>query len=424
MAKQTNLDLRNQVIYQVYPRQYSQEGTFQALRNDLDRIANLGVSILYLLPIHPIGHIGRKGVDGCPYSISDYYGIADELGSMEDFDQLVFDAHQKGLKVMLDIVFNHTSRDSLLTKKHPEWFYKNEDGGFANRIGDWSDVTDLTYQDPKQWTYLIDNLVFWAHKVDGFRCDVAPMVPLDFWREARLAVEKVSPNHIWLTESVHPHFIQYIRSLGHQAHSDGEMYQVFDIGYDYDIDDEYEGYLKGEVSLKTYLEAVEKQDFMYPNNYIKLRAFENHDKARLRSKVKDDVMFKNMLAMSFFFKGTPMLYNGVEVISTKHLTLFDKDPIDWSEHEDITPFLQALIRLKKHPLNQHGHFKVHVKEGGAVLSYERDGVKMVGLFNIEGVTLNNIPLEKGTYMNEITQESIELDGTYNGLTPVWIITTC
>ena len=421
MANQTNLDLRNQVIYQVYPRQYSKEGTFEALRKDLDRIVDLGISILYLLPIHPIGHVGRKGVDGCPYSISDYYGIAEELGTMDDFDRLVKDAHEKGLKVMLDIVFNHTSRDSKLTIEHPEWFYKNDDGGFANRIGDWSDVTDLTYKDPKQWTYLIDNLVFWAKKVDGFRCDVAPMVPLKFWQEAREAVEKVSKGHVWLTESVHPHFIQYIRSLGHDAHSDGEMYQAFDIGYDYDIDDFYEGYLKGENSLSSYLDAVEKQDFMYPKNYIKLRAFENHDKSRLRAKVKDEDMFKNMLAMSFFFKGTPMLYNGVEAMSTKHLTLFDKDPIDWDEHQDITSFLKQLITLKKHPLNRDGHFKVHYKDGGAVLSYELNQQKMVGLFNIEGTVLHNIPLEPGIYKNALTNQEITIYDTYQGKSPVWII---
>ena len=421
MAKQTNLDLRNQVIYQVYPRQYSNEGTFEALRKDLDRIVDLGVSILYLLPIHPIGHVGRKGVDGCPYSISDYYGIAEELGTMDDFDRLVKDAHEKGLKVMLDIVFNHTSRDSKLTKEHPEWFYKNDDGGFANRIGDWSDVTDLTYDDPKQWTYLTDNLVFWAKKVDGFRCDVAPLVPLEFWQEAREAVEKVSEGHIWLTESVHPHFIQYIRSLGHDAHSDGEMYQVFDIGYDYDIDDFYEGYLKGEVSFSSYIEAIEKQDFMYPKNYIKLRAFENHDKSRLSAKVKDEDMFKNMLAMSFFFKGIPMLYNGVEVMSTKHLTLFDKDPINWHEHEDITSFLKQLIALKKHPLNRDGNFKVHYKDGGAVLSYELNQQKMVGLFNVEGTLLQNIPLEPGTYKNALTNQEITISSSYQGKEPVWII---
>ncbi len=234
-------------------------------------------------------------------------------------------------------------------------------------------------------------------------------------------MEKVSEGHVWLTESVHPHFIQYIRSLGHDAHSDGEMYQVFDIGYDYDIDDFYEGYLKGEVSFSSYIEAVEKQDFMYPKNYIKLRAFENHDKSRLSAKVKDEYMFKNMLAMSFFFKGTPMLYNGVEVMSTKHLTLFDKDPIDWQEHEDITSFLKQLIALKKHPLNRDGHFKVHFKDGGAVLSYELNNQKMVGLFNVEGTLLQNIPLEPGTYKNALTNQDITISSSYQGKEPVWII---
>ena len=421
MASKTNLDLRNQVIYQVYPRQYSKEGTLEVLRKDLDRIVDLGVSILYLLPIHPIGHVGRKGLDGCPYSIADYYGIAEELGTMDDFDHLVEDAHKKGLKVMIDIVFNHTSRDSKLSKERPEWFYKNDDGRFANRVGEWTDVTDLTYRDSEQWKYLINNLVFWAKKVDGFRCDVAPLVPLKFWHQARSAVEKVSKNHIWLAESVHPQFIKYIRSHGFEAHSDGEMYNVFDIEYDYDIDDFYEGYLKSEVSFSDYLNAVEKQDCIYPNNYIKLRAFENHDKSRLRAKVRDESMFKNMLAMSFFLKGTPMLYNGVEVMSTKHLSLFDKDPIDWNKHDDITQFLKLLIKLKKHPLNRDGHFNVHFKDGGAVLSYQNKGKKMVGLFNIENVTLRNIPLEPGTYTNALNNKKIIISDSYKEKDPVWII---
>ena len=180
MALQTNLDLRNQVIYQIYPRQYSIEGTFKAVEKDLDRIHALGVDFVYFLPIHPIGFEGRKGVDGCPYSISDYYGVAEELGTLEDFESFVHNAHKKGLKVMIDIVFNHTSRDSKILKEHPEWFYFNEQGKPANRVGEWSDVTDLTYQTKEQWQYMIDNLVYWAKRVDGFRCDVAPMVPLQF----------------------------------------------------------------------------------------------------------------------------------------------------------------------------------------------------------------------------------------------------
>ena len=425
MSKETSISLRNQVIYQIYPRQYSKAGTFQAVTDDLDRIKDLGVDIIYFLPIHPIGEKGRKGVDGCPYSISDYYGIAEELGTLEDFKVLCDQAHQKGLKVMIDIVFNHTSRDSFLTKTHPDWFYKNEDGTLANRVGEWTDVTDLTYKDRAQWDYLIDNLVYWANIVDGFRCDVAPLVPLDFWKEARAAVEKVSTNHIWLTESVHYGFIQYVRSLGFDAFSDGEMYQVFDIAYDYDIDPYYEGYLRGDNTLDQYLQEVMKQEAMYPNNYIKLRAYENHDKSRLRAKTKSELQFKNLLALSFFLKGTTMLYNGVEVMSTKTLTLFDKDPIDWQENNDITPFLKKLIALKKHPLLRDGYIQLHHSDGGAVLSYQKDDMKMVGMFNVEASTLTNIPLEDGTYVNEIDHEKVSIKNqTYDGTAPVWIKIAC
>lgn len=423
MAKHTDINLRNQVIYQIYPRQYSKEGTFKALQHDLERIQDLGVDIIYLLPIHPIGFKGRKGIDGCPYSISDYYGIADELGTLDDFKSMVNRAHQLGLKVMLDIVFNHTSRDSKLLSEHPEWFFRNPDGSPANRVGDWSDVCDLTYKDPKQWQYMIEVLEYWATMVDGYRCDVAPMVPIDFWAQARASVEKVNPDMVWLTESVHLGHIRYIREMGYECHSDSEMYQVFDICYDYDIDPSYHGYLTGKNSLKTYLDEVEKQEGMYPSNYVKLRSYENHDKERLYALLhKNDVAFHNLLALSFFLKGTPMIYNGVEVKSTKHLTLFDKDPLDWNEHENITPFLKALIKLKKHPLFKSGHMKFHHKDHAAVLSYHLGESKMVGIFNIERKGCHHIPLEDGIYINALTGSKVEIKHQQSdSLEPIVII---
>ena len=421
MALNTNVSLRNQVIYQIYPRQYSVEGTFQAVEKDLDRIQALGVDIIYFLPIHPIGEIGRKGVDGCPYSIADYYGIAEELGTLEDFKALCDRAHEKGLKVMIDIVFNHTSRDSKILKEHPEWFYKNKDGSFANRVGDWTDVTDLNYEHRAQWDYMLHVLTYWATMVDGYRCDVASMVPLVFWLEAREAVNTIKKDFVWLTESVHHELITYGRSMGFEVHSDGEMYQAFDIGYDYDIDPLYEGYFQGKNSFAAYLEAVEKQEAIYPSNYIKLRAFENHDKARLRAKTSSDSQFRHLLALSFFLKGTAMLYNGVEVMSTKHLTLFDKDPIDWEEHEDITPFLKTLIAIKKDPIQRDGHFKLHFKDGGAVISYALGHEQRVGLIQVEDVTLTHIPLPDGDYVNQINGETVTINNqTYKGKDPVWI----
>ncbi|MEY3609480.1 MAG: Alpha,4-glucan:maltose-phosphate maltosyltransferase 2, partial [Bacillota bacterium] len=143
--------LRQQTIYQVFVRNHTQAGTFQALIKDLPRIQSLGVSILYLLPIHPIGVLARKGKVGSPYSIRDYYAIDEALGTEQDFKNLITEAHRIGLKVMMDIVFNHTARDARWVKEHPEYYYY-KDGKLANRIGDWSDIADLdlTRQDVRK----------------------------------------------------------------------------------------------------------------------------------------------------------------------------------------------------------------------------------------------------------------------------------
>ena len=192
MAKQTDLGIRSYTFYQVFPRQHSKTQDFKGVIKDLDRIKKMGVDVLYLLPIHPIGEVARKGSKGSPYSIVDYYAIHEDLGTLEDFQVLIDEAHQRGMKVMIDIVFNHTSRDSVLVKDHPDWFYKNAHGEFANRVGDWSDITDLDFRKYEVWDYLTNVLVYWAKMVDGFRCDVAPLLPIDFWVQARKAVEKIN----------------------------------------------------------------------------------------------------------------------------------------------------------------------------------------------------------------------------------------
>jgi len=253
MAKQTNLLLRTQTIYQVFPRQHSKTKDFKGIINDLDRIKSLGVDVIYLLPIHPIGKKARKGSQGSPYSIVNYLEVHEDLGSMDDFDELVHEIHLRGMKVMMDIVFNHTSRDSDLVNEHPDWFYRKPNGELANRVGDWSDITDLNFKEDDVWHYLIDVLAFWATKVDGFRCDVAPLIPLDFWLKAREIIDQINPNIIWLSESVHPGFIKYLRDLGFECSSDAEMYQAFDILYDYDIFDEMDHYLKDTKKLTYWI---------------------------------------------------------------------------------------------------------------------------------------------------------------------------
>lgn len=146
------------------------------------------------------------------------------------------------MKCIIDVVYNHTAPDSVLASEHPEWFYRKPDGSFGNHVGDWTDIIDLDYTNPGLWDYQIETLTQWARIVDGFRCDVAPLVPMEFWSKARQAVEKVRPGCIWLSESVEPGFITYLRSQNLVAHTDSEVFEVFDIAYDYDIFGIFRGY--------------------------------------------------------------------------------------------------------------------------------------------------------------------------------------
>ena len=203
MAVNTDKTLQHQLIYSVFVRNHTPEGTFRALERDLDRLSALGTDIVWLMPIHPIGEVGRKGTLGSPYAIRDYRGANPEYGTVEDFRHLVDAIHVRGMKCIIDVVYNHTSPDSVLAQTHPEWFFRDEQGRPSRHVADWWDVVDLDYTHKELWRYQIDTLKMWAEIVDGFRCDVASSVPLDFWARARQEVETVRPGCIWLAESVH-----------------------------------------------------------------------------------------------------------------------------------------------------------------------------------------------------------------------------
>ncbi len=193
MAVDTEKTLRNQVLYSIYVRNYSEAGTFAAVQADLDRIKALGTDIIWLLPIHPTGEKHRKGTLGSPYAIRDYRAVNPEFGTLDDFRHLVDAIHDRGMKCIIDVVYNHTSPDSWLAEHHPEWFFHKPDGSLGNRFGDWWDVADLDYSHKELWEYQIETLKYWARLVDGFRCDVAPLVPLEFWKQAREEVAASVP---------------------------------------------------------------------------------------------------------------------------------------------------------------------------------------------------------------------------------------
>ncbi|MBO7703802.1 MAG: alpha-amylase [Solobacterium sp.] len=410
MAIRTDLSLRSQVIYQIFTRNYK-DGTFRAVEADLDRIRTLGADWIYLLPIQPSGEVNRKGSMGSPYAIKDYRAIDPVQGTMEEFISLCKTAHQKGLKVMLDVVYNHTSPDSVLSREHPEWFYHKPDGSFGNRVGEWWDVIDLDYSDHGLWEYQIDTLKMWAEYVDGFRCDVAPMIPLEFWLEAREAVEAVRPGCVWLAEAVEPEFIRINRMSGLKTASDGELYQAFDICYDYDVYFRMQSVMAGTSRLEDYLERVNLQEMIFPENYIKLRCLENHDRMRAADLILDERALRNWTAWNYFQKGTVMLYAGQEYEAVHHPTLFDHDPVNFETGKDLTELLVTLKMIKQNPVFRDGFFEAKAIGQGVIYAELRNpaGKRAVGIFAVNGFRSPiRTDLPYGYYENAVDGSVIEV----------------
>ena len=410
LALTTTKEYRNQVMYSIYVRNYSAEGTFEAVRRDLPRIREMGVDIIWLMPIHPCGVKCRKGTLGSPYAISDYRAVNPEFGTMEDFKRLVDAIHAEGMKCIIDVVYNHTSPDSVLVREHPEWFYRKANGELGNRIGDWYDVVDLDYGNRALWEYQIETLKQWADIVDGFRCDVAPLIPLEFWLEARRTVNALHPNCLWLSESVEPCFITGTRAQGIASLSDSEIYQAFDLCYDYDIFPDFLRYLKGEIPLSQYADAVNRQEYIYPENYVKLRFLENHDNNRAKQLLPDERALRNYTAFLYFQKGMTLLYAGQEVEATHTPSLFDKDTVIWETGHDLTPLLRKLYEIKKHPLFADSSYQLQAFARDILLAtHHKTGKQLVGVFSLRGEAgLIPVTLPDGQYQDLLSGGIVEV----------------
>lgn len=408
MAKNTEISLRNKVIYSVYVRNHTSDGTFNAVADDLDRIKSLGTDIIWFMPIHPIGVKNKKGSLGCPYANKDYRTTNPEYGTMDDFKSLVEKIHAKGMKCMIDVVYNHTSPDSNLSVEHPEFFYRKPDGNFGNKVGDWSDIIDLDYSNKELWQYQIDSLVMWAKIVDGFRCDVASFVPVEFWKQAREAVAKVNPDCIWLAESVHSSFNVFSRKSGIYAASDYELFDAFDMEYDYDIREVFDKYLKGETTLSNYMDMFNYQEAIYPQNYDKMRCLENHDQPRICHYVKNRSDLENYTAFLYFLKGSTLIYAGQEFGCDETPSLFDKDVFPRNTGIDLSNLFAKLDTIKKTVLDDDDYFKADADDENDIAILERDNKsKKVGIFSLKSKSADvKVDLPDGDYKNEISGETV------------------
>lgn len=410
MAVNTDPRLQNQIIYSIYVRNHTPEGTFRAVIGDLDRIRALGTDIIWLMPIHPIGVQGKKGTLGCPYANRDYRSVNPEYGTMEDFQELVRQIHARGMKCMIDVVYNHTSPDSVLYAEHPEYFYHNKEGKPGNKVGDWADVIDLDYTNRELWQYLTDTLIMWAKLVDGFRCDVASFVPLEFWQQSRRAVAKVNQDCIWLAETVHQSYGCMARRMGIYSALDFDEFSAFDLEYEYDVREAFDKYLQGKIALSHYLDMLNFQEAMYPANYNKLRFLENHDQPRICSFVHDEQALVNYTAYLYFLKGTTLLYGGQEFENTHTPSLFEKEPFERETGHDLSALLRRLAEVKRQ-FGCRDWFRASADDENDIAILERggDGKQFLGVFSLRAKAADvTVSAPDGSYRNMIDGTAVEV----------------
>jgi glycosidase len=331
----------NSNIYEVNIRQYTPEGTINAFKSHLQRLQGMGVEILWIMPVQPIGVKARKGSLGSYYSISDYMAINPQMGSMEDWIDMVNEAHRLGMKVILDWVANHTAFDHHWTKIHPEYYNKDEKGNIKPPVDDWSDVADLNYDNKDLREAMIRSMKFWvdASDIDGFRCDVAYMVPTDFWQNARRVLEGSKKGLFMLAEAEDP-----------KLHN-----KAFDMAYGWKLHHTMVDIAKGEKNvndIRAYLKEIES----WPPNAFHMYFTDNHDENSWQKSAYE--RFGESLeafgVLTFGLKGMPLIYSGQEAANKKELRFFDKDTIDFSSLS-MQSFYSKLLKLKRNqPALMHG----------------------------------------------------------------------
>jgi glycosidase len=322
---------RNATIYEVNIRQYTPEGTFEAFLEHIPRLKKMGVDILWLMPVNPVGTKNRKGSLGSYYSISDYKGINPEFGTMDDFKKVVEKAHQEGMKIILDWVANHTSWDHPWITEHPDWYKKDSMGVIVSPY-DWTDVAPLDYKNKEVWTGMIDAMKFWIQEtsIDGFRCDVAWSVPVEFWDYARVELDKVKP--IFML-----------------AEAEGPQYQTkaFDMTYSWELHHLLNSIAKGKKNVKALDSLLIKQDTLYPADAYRMLFTSNHDENSWKG-TEFERMGEGSICMAVLtatLPGMPLVYSGQESAFNKRLRFFEKDTIDWKDYR-LEPFYQKLFALK------------------------------------------------------------------------------
>ena len=309
--------LRDGVIYEIFPRDFSATGNLNGVTAQLDQLQSLGVTILWIMPIHPIGEKGRKGIFGSPYSIMDYYAVDPAYGTLEDFKRLVSEAHKRGMKVIMDLVADHTAWDSVMMK-HPEFYKHDRQGQVIPPVPDWTDVAALNYSDLQLRDYMFSMAKYWVQTcdVDGFRCDAAAMVPTDFWVQLRAELTKIKPDIVLLAEASKPELLT----------------NAFDIDYGWPLLATMDRVLIESAPASEIKRTYEKSCAEFSKGALHLQISDDHDEARAVARYGLNGALAAS-ALMFTLDGVPLIYNGMETGDATESgggALFAKLPIFWS----------------------------------------------------------------------------------------------
>lgn len=405
------------VLYQINTRQFTPEGTFKAAQKQLPRLAAMGVDIIWLMPIHPIGEANRKGTLGSPYAVRDYRAVNPELGTEAEFRAFVDEAHRLGLKVILDWVANHSAYDNPLTASHPEWFTRTPEGALTSPAGtDWSDVADFDYSQPALRRYMTESLVYWVREfgIDGYRCDVAGYVPTDFWETARAELDKVRPVFMlaeWEQRDLHA--------------------RAFDATYGWGWKEAMQRLVKSGEGAGPIRGYYAGQLETWPHAAMRMVYTENHDQNSWDGVAAEiyGPAYEAAIALSFVGGGLPLIYNGQEADNDRQLAFFERDPIIWKDGRHAALFGKLIALKTASPALHNGRFgapmvEVPTNATADVFAFTRgtDGGRVFAVFNLSPrpqAVQFEYARHHGTYRNALSGEAAAFTGGETLELPAW-----
>jgi 1,4-alpha-glucan branching enzyme len=398
---------KNATIYEVNTRQFSNEGTFKAVEEQLPRLKDLGVDIIWLMPIHPIGVIKRKGTLGSEYSVKDYRAVNPEFGTLGDLRSLVKKIHSMGMHVILDWVANHSSWDNALAKEHPDWYTKTPDGEFQPTPWyDWDDVIDFDYNIPAMRRYMTEAMKYWVKEadIDGFRCDVAGFIPVDFWENLREELDAIKPVFMlaeWESRDL------YKRS--------------FDMTYSWSLWDKLKDATVNKKGIGGLVEYLAHDVNTVPPDAYRMTFTENHDKNSWEGNQYSN--FGEGLEACMVFctavRGMPLIYNGQEAGLDHSLKFFDKDTITWKPHPFAILYKKLFTLKHNNQALWNGSWggdmvRIYNDQPGSVISFarEKNRNRVISIFNFSERAVSvklRAKYYAGDYTDYFTGKSLALN---------------